>query len=936
MDIGLLVFLPVLGAIASLLTRLKLPGPDHVQIHALVALITPAICLLLLLSFLPRIQSGEAIVYSLSWIPEIGLTLAFRLDGLSWLFATLITGIGCLIIIYARYYFAGKDTAGRFFVLIQLFMTAMLGIVLSENLLFMLVFWELTSLVSFLLIGFTWSSRDARRGARMSLVITGGGGLALLGGILLLGQIVGSYQISDILAATDTITSDSRYPLTLSLILLGAFTKSAQAPFHLWLPHAMSAPTPVSAYLHSATMVKAGLFLMARLHPAMGDTELWFSLITVTGMITLMVGAFVAMFMHDIKGLLAYSTISHLGLITLLIGMGSEMAMAAALFHLVCHALFKAPLFMMAGIVDQATGSRDMRHINGLWKSMPALMLVTVIPAAAMAGLPLMSGYLSKKMLFSESLLVSAPGWANTLIPVWVTIAGLFSVAYSVRIFHNVFFNGKPVDLPHWPPKKKPAGMLIPLTILALGSLVVGLAPQATYNAFIHLAVMATSMTRLPLYDFSALADARVPAMMSVIAMVGGLGFYLARNPLFAIHRQLPEVDAKDIFEQIMIQCIRFSQTLVHRLENGSLQRYLAFILVAAIAPALWMLIGYSGWRGPSALTEADAIGMFGAIILCLSALGVALFHHQRLPALLLLSVTGLFVTLAFARFSAPDLALTQLSVEVMAVVIMMLALSFLPQTSPRESGRGRVVRDLGLAGLAGGGVALFAYAVLTRPADSISGYFLANSVPGGGGTNVVNVILVDFRGFDTLGEITVLGIAAVAVFAFTRDLHLKERVASAGTAKGFAEPHPVILQMISRMVLPIALLVSAYIFLRGHNMPGGGFIAGLVTAVALTLQYMAGGLEWAQERMLTRFRPLIGAGLLIATVTGLGSWFVGYPFLTSAFSHMDWPILGEFELATALLFDLGVYTTVVAATLLILANLGKLMTVAGPGKEVG
>jgi multicomponent K+:H+ antiporter subunit A len=398
--------------------------------------------------------------------------------------------------------------------------------------------------------------------------------------------------------------------------------------------------------------------------------------------------------------------------------------------------------------------------------------------------------------------------------------------------------------------------------------------------------------------------------------MTGGLVFYLARNPLFAIHRGLPEVDAKNIFEGILQSGIRFAQTQVHRLENGSLQRYLAFILVAAIAPALWMLIGYNGWRGPSELTSVDALSVFGAIILCLSAIGVALFHHQRLPALLLLSVTGLFVTLAFARFSAPDLALTQLSVEVMAVVIMMLALSFLPQTSPRESGIGRVARDLSLAGLAGIGVALFAYAVITRPADTISGYFLANSVSGGGGTNVVNVILVDFRGFDTLGEITVLGIAAVAVFAFTRDLHLKERVASSGSSKGFAEPHPVILQMISRMVLPIALLVSAYIFLRGHNMPGG--------------------LSWAQERMLTGFRPLIGAGLLIATATGLGSWFAGYPFLTSAFAHMDWPIVGEFELATAMLFDLGVYTTVVAATLLILANLGKLMTVAGPGKEVG
>lgn len=927
--------LPVLGAFASWLLSRRSAGTS-IRAHALLAAVAPFTGVLLLASHWPQASDQNALVTTVQWIPQLGLDLSFRLDGLSWLFATLITGIGCLIILYARYYFDGKATAPRFFILIQLFMTAMLGIVLSENLLFMLVFWELTSLVSFLLIGFNWSSRGARRGARMSLVITGGGGLALLAGILLLGNMAGSFQLSDILSQGEALKHHSLYPLMLSLVLLGAFTKSAQAPFHLWLPHAMAAPTPVSAYLHSATMVKAGLFLMARLHPALGDTELWFALITVTGMVTLMVGAFVAMFMHDIKGLLAYSTVSHLGLITLLIGMGSEMAMAAALFHLVCHALFKAPLFMMAGYVDQATGSRDMQLINGLWRWMPALMIVTLVPAAAMAGLPLMSGYLSKKMLFSESLLVTAPHWADVVIPAWVTVAGLFSVAYSVRIFHNVFFNGQPRDLPVWPPKRKPAAALLPLAILATLSLLVGLAPQWIYDHLVHLAVLQTTVSHLPAYDFSALSDAHTPAMMSLAAMLGGLAVYSARKPLFAIHARLPEVDAKDIFETAMQRTIRFSQTLVYRLENGSLQRYLALILLTTVALVAWSLSGLERWRGPVPMTALDPLVVYGISILCLSAVGVVLCHRHRLPALLLLSITGLFVTLTFAWFSAPDLALTQLSVEVMAVVIMMLALSFLPQSSPKESRFPRIARDLFVALAAGGGVAAFTFAVLTRPVTSISDFFLANSVPGGGGTNVVNVILVDFRGFDTLGEITVLGIAAVAVFAFTRNLNLKKRVAESGHSHWVAEPHPVILQMVAHMALPIALLVSAYIFLRGHNMPGGGFIAGLVTAVALTLQYMAGGLVWAQARMRTHFRSLIGAGLLIALLTGVASWVFGYPFLTTTFAHMHWPLIGEFELASALLFDLGVYTTVVGATLLILANLGKLMTIAGPGKEVG
>ncbi|MFB2703980.1 monovalent cation/H+ antiporter subunit A [Marinobacter shengliensis] len=932
---GLIILLPVLGAFASWLLSRRSDGTS-IRAHALLAAVAPFTGVLLLASHWPQASDQNALITTVQWIPQLGLDLSFRLDGLSWLFATLITGIGCLIILYARYYFDGKANAPRFFILIQLFMTAMLGIVLSENLLFMLVFWELTSLVSFLLIGFNWSSRGARRGARMSLVITGGGGLALLAGILLLGNMAGSFQLSDILSQGETLKQHSLYPLMLSLVLLGAFTKSAQAPFHLWLPHAMAAPTPVSAYLHSATMVKAGLFLMARLHPALGDTELWFALITVTGMVTLMVGAFVAMFMHDIKGLLAYSTISHLGLITLLIGMGSEMAMAAALFHLVCHALFKAPLFMMAGYVDQATGSRDMQLINGLWRWMPALMIVTLVPAAAMAGLPLMSGYLSKKMLFSESLLVTAPHWADVVIPAWVTVAGLFSVAYSVRIFHNVFFNGQPRDLPVWPPKRKPAAALLPLAILATLSLLVGLVPQWIYDHLVHLAVLQTTVSHLPTYDFSALSNAHTPAMMSLVAMLGGLAVYSARKPLFAIHARLPEVDAKDIFETAMQRTIRFSQTLVYRLENGSLQRYLALILLTTVALVAWSLSGLERWRGPVPMTALDPLVVFGISILCLSAVGVVLCHRHRLPALLLLSVTGLFVTLTFAWFSAPDLALTQLSVEVMAVVIMMLALSFLPQSSPKESRFPRIARDLFVALAAGGGVAAFTFAVLTRPVNSISDFFLANSVPGGGGTNVVNVILVDFRGFDTLGEITVLGIAAVAVFAFTRNLNLKKRVAESGHSHWVAEPHPVILQMVAHMALPIALLVSAYIFLRGHNMPGGGFIAGLVTAVALTLQYMAGGLVWAQARMRMHFRSLIGAGLLIALLTGVASWMFGYPFLTTTFAHLHWPLIGEFELASALLFDLGVYTTVVGATLLILANLGKLMTIAGPGKEVG
>jgi len=931
MPLALIILLPLTGALLPAL----MPGRSA-RLLASVAAIPVLLSLLLLLSQLPHVmQGGEAIVQQLNWLPALGLNLALRLDGLGLLFALLITGIGALILLYARYYFEGNTASARFFTLTLLFMSAMLGIVLSENLLFMLIFWELTSLVSFLLIGYNTDRQGARLGARMSLVITGGGGLALLGGLILLGQAAGGYELSTVLAAGDRIRAHEHYPLILNLILLGAFTKSAQFPFHLWLPHAMSAPTPVSAYLHSATMVKAGLFLLARLHPALGDTAAWFHLVTLTGMLTLMVGAFVAMFMHDMKGLLAYSTVSHLGLIMLLLGLGTPMALAAALFHLLCHALFKAPLFMMAGYVDRATGTRDMRRVNGMWRVMPALMVLTGISAAAMAGLPLMSGYLSKKMLFNESLLVTQPEWAVVVIPAWVTLAGLFSVAYSIRIFHNVFFNGRPIDLPIASPRGPRAAALSPLVVLTLGTLLVSLMPESAYLALVQPAFGAARQVLVEAYDFSTLGG-RVPMLMSLVALAGGMLFYAIRDPLFRLHARLPEVDAKEIFDWIMRRAIALSQRRVFQLENGSLQRYLVFILLSVLVIVGLELMGVDHWDGGVALAPLDPLTLLAALLLWLAAIGVVVYHHHRLPALLLLGVTGLFVTVTFARFSAPDLALTQLMVEVMAVVIMMLALSFLPQKSPRESSRTRSCRDLGIAMLIGLGVTAFSYAILTRPQTTIADFFMANSVPGGGGTNVVNVILVDFRGFDTLGEITVLGIAAVAVFAFTRDLHLKARVVDTHPGHWVAEPHPIMLSTVARLVLPIALLVSAYIFLRGHNLPGGGFIAGLITAVALTLQYMAGGLVWAQARMLTPFRPLIGAGLLIAVLTGLGSWVFGYPFLTSAHGHVSLPLIGEFELATAMLFDLGVYATVVGSTLLILANLGKLMTVAGPGKEIG
>lgn len=880
----------------------------------------------LLLLFSQRAVLGaEALVVGTPWLPELGLNLSLRLDGLGFLFALLILGIGLLVILYARYYLSEKEPAGRFFAFLLLFMGSMLGVVLSENLLLMLVFWELTSLSSFLLIGFWGYRSDARKGARMSLAVTGGGGLALLAGILLIGHIVGSFELSQVLAAREALLASPLFPVTLCLVLLGVFTKSAQFPFHFWLPHAMAAPTPVSAYLHSATMVKAGVFLLARLYPVLSGNDLWFYLVSLTGLATLLMGAFMALFQNDLKGLLAYSTISHLGLITLLFGLDSPMANVAAIFHIINHATFKASLFMAAGIIDHETGSRDMRRINGMWKYMPHTAVLAMVASASMAGVPLLNGFLSKEMFFGETLAQNMMGGFNWVIPTLATVAALFSVSYSVRFIHDVFFNGEPINLPNPHPHEPPRYMKVPVEILVLICLLVGIMPSLIVGPLLAGAAASSLNAPLPGYSLAIWHGFNAPLAMSFVATAGGVLLYVLRKPLFDWYAGLPAVDAKLVFEQQVQRVVRFAGRCTDLLENGSLQRYAMLLVLAAVVVVFVGLAPLSGVEGTREQSSLDGITALGLVLLGLCGPLTVWFHRERLIALIILSIGGLLVALAFARFAAPDLALTQLSVEVVTMVLLMLALYYLPARTPAASSSLRRLRDFVVAVGAGVMVTLLAYAVLTRPYDSIASYYLENSVAGGGGHNVVNVILVDFRGFDTLGEITVLAIAAVGIFALLDGLRLLRREHDEAGRVWAADRFPPILSVLSRLMLPLALLVSVFIFLRGHNLPGGGFIAGLITSVALILQYIACGNRWVSTRLPLDYGRLAGLGVLVAGLTGLGSWFFGFPFLTSAFGHFNIPLIGEIELATAMLFDLGVYFTVVGATLLILSGLGGL-----------
>jgi len=920
MTLSLVVLLPFLGAIAAPLFAQA--GRTAIAIASSVPAL---IALAMLFPHWATLAEGGVLLETHSWLPAVGLSLSFRLDGLSLLFALLILIIGLLIILYARYYLKPYENVGKFYALLLCFKGAMLGIVLSSNLLLMLVFWELTSVVSFLLISFWNHKQDARRGARMALAVTGGGGLALLAGILIIGRIVGSYELDDVLAAADLIKSHALYPFALTLVLLGAFTKSAQFPFHFWLPHAMQAPTPVSAYLHSATMVKAGIFLMARLYPVLAGTDQWFYMVSFTGMVTLLIGAYVALFKHDLKGLLAHSTVSHLGLITLLFGMNTQLAAVAALFHVINHATFKASLFMAAGIIDHETGTRDMRQINGLWRFMPHTATLAMVAASSMAGVPLLNGFLSKEMFFADSLSLNLPGIWAYLPPLVATLAGIFAVAYSARFIHDVFFNGKPVDLPIYPPHEPPRYMKIPVEILVFACVMVGMFPAVSIGPLLHAAAFATLDGQVPEYHLAILHGFNLPLLMSFLAFFGGLLMYSQRQRFFDFHARFREIDEKAVFEKVAMWLEDRAAAFTNRIENGSLQRYAMLLIASAVVVALAPIGDMGLFIGSYGLSPIDWPSLTAAVLLIISALGTAAYHRDRFFALVLLSVVGLVVALTFARFSAPDLAMTQLSVEVVTIVLLMLALYYMPSWTPIETSWPRRLRDLTIALVAGAGMTLITLAMLTQPFESISSFFIANSKPGGGGTNVVNVILVDFRGFDTLGEITVLAIAALGIYAM-----LKNTALTPPPGDGLGHPwtrdaHPMMLKQIARPMLPLALMISLYIFLRGHNMPGGGFIAGLITAVALVLQYIASGVGWTEDRIPFRYHNVIGLGLLFAVIAGAGSLAFGYPFLTSAFGYITWPVVGKFEIASAMVFDLGVYFTVVGATLLALVSLGKL-----------
>ena len=946
MDLVYLLLLPFAG---SLLAALM---PTHARTAAAgwAALVSLAALVWVALLF-PTLQTGQVLHEEYRWIPSAGINFSVRMDGFAWMFAMLVTGIGLLVALYARYYMSKNDPVPRFFSFFLAFMGAMLGVVLSGNVVQLVFFWELTSLFSFMLIGYWYHRKDARRGARMALTVTGAGGLAMLAGMLMLGHIAGSYQLDVILGAGERIRAHPLYTPMLVLVLLGAFTKSAQFPFHFWLPRAMAAPTPVSAYLHSATMVKAGVFLLARLWPALSGTEQWFWLVGGAGVVTLVLGAYFAMFQNDLKGLLAYSTISHLGLITLLLGLNRDLAAVAAVFHIMNHATFKASLFMAAGIIDHETGTRDMRRLSGLWKAMPITGTLAFVASAAMAGVPLMNGFLSKEMFFAETVDLSSTPLLDYGLPVAATLAGIFAVVYSLRFSVGVFL-GPPARRLPLEPHEPVRWMRVPIEILVLLCIVVGIFPQWSIGPALDVAARPVVGGAMPPFSLAIWHGFNKPLVMSLIALGGGIALYLLlRRGVVAgrfKHAPLLGLNGQRLFESTLYGLDRASRWALAVLSTYRLQPQMLLMVLAAIvfaSVALWA--GGISWgdrpRVPGNL-EFALLWVLGCVA-ALAAANQAKFH--RLAALILLGAVGLAVSLTFLWFSAPDLALTQLTVEVVTTVLFLLGLRWLPKRRPEEAEhlglrvRARRARDFVVSLVAGGGMAVLAYAMMTRPApQSISPFFIDRSLPEGGGTNVVNVMLVDFRAFDTMGEITVLGIVGLTVYALLRRFRPPREMAALPpqqravlpdlvsdlinprTAQDTALGYMMVPAVLVRLLLPIAVVIALYFFMRGHNLPGGGFVAGLCVAIAFLTQYIVAGTHWVEAHLQLKVIRWIALGMLAAVATGLGSLWFGYPFLTSHTAHVTLPGLGEVHFPSAMLFDVGVFAVVVGATLLILTAL--------------
>ncbi|WNS44144.1 Na+/H+ antiporter subunit A [Paenibacillus sp. MMS20-IR301] len=942
----IVISLPFLLALLLLLIR------QNLRFHlGWIVLPLPVLLFFYFLTKIPAIQAGDNLIVSFPWMPSFGVDFTLVLDGLSMLFVLLITGMGMLVLLYSIYYL-DKQTEGirQFYIYLLMFMGAMLGVVLSDNLMVLYGFWELTSISSFLLIAFWYRRERSSYGALKSMLITVFGGLAMFAGFNLLYVMSGTYSIREIVAQAGALADQPMLIPAMLLILLGAFTKSAQFPFHIWLPDAMEAPTPVSAYLHSATMVKAGLYLVARLTPLFAGQAAWFWIVSVTGLFTLLYGAFKAIRQTDLKALLAYSTISQLGLIMSLLGLGSaaafvtgeqeavfySMATAAALFHLINHAVFKGSLFMVVGIIDHETGTRELRKLGGLMSLMPITFSVALIGAFSMAGLPPFSGFLSKEMFFTSVLnirefdLLSSGSWLQ-LFPVIAWIASVFTFVYSMILVFKTFGGRLQQNKLDKIPHEAPLGLLLPPVILISLAVLFAFFPGLVSGTLIEPA-MASIHTGLLAADESFGVSIHFwhgwtpEIFMTLGVAAAGMLLFKGYSRMKVLDREASGRNTLNRIYNGSLQWLeRGSRRLTDTYMTGSNRHYLLYIFSFFIIALLTVLLGQRGISfGMNQYAPLSFYEIAVVAVMLLAAFAVP-FAKSRVNAILFTGGAGYMVTLLFVLFRAPDLALTQMIIETVSVILFLLCFRYLPKLKGQKEPLRFKLPNLVIA--LGGGITITLVALAamgSSPFEPISEFFLKESYNLAGGKNVVNVILVDFRGFDTLFEIMVLGIASLAIYGLIH-LRMEPDLPQPGKARKSSSlrSNDVILQTMSKGIVLIIIVFSFYLFFAGHNHPGGGFIGALMTSAALVLMAVAFGMDQVRKAFPVNFRLLTAVGLLIAILTASGSFLFGAPFLSHAFGHFDLPVLGDTELATAVLFDLGVYLAVIGVTMNIILSIG-------------
>jgi multicomponent Na+:H+ antiporter subunit A len=837
----------------------------------------------------------------LPWAPSLGLSLSFNLDGLGLTFATLITGVGALILLYASRYLEGRAQIGRFYASLFAFMGSMLGVVLSDNVLALFVFWELTGFTSFLLIGFEHERAGARAAAIQALVVTGGGGLALLAAGVLLVDITGTPDLSAMAAARTSILSNPHYPAVAALILLAAFTKSAQVPFHFWLPNAMEAPTPVSAYLHSATMVKAGVYLVARMTPIAGATPIWTAVVAGAGAATMLLGAYRAVQETDLKRILAYSTVSALGVLTLLFGIGTRAAVAAALVYLVAHACYKGALFLVAGIVDNETGGRDISVLGGLRRSMPLTTLAGGAAALSMAGVPLTLGFVGKDGAYEA--LFDAGAWFPWPLALLVLASVLLGVAGCLA--GVVPFWGERADARGHDPGWR---LWLPPIVLAGLGLAAGVAPSLLDGP---IAAAATAIAGAPADVSLRIWHGVTPALLLSAGTLAAVGAGYAVHPLLRNRTWRPRYGTEDLYGGLLAALQALSRTIAPALHSASLRTYVMVIVATTVLAGGAMLVSdpaVGAARPRTAVTVPDVL----VVVVIVAGAVAAALARSTMTAVLSLGAVGYGVAVTFLSFGAPDLAMTQFSVETLTVLIYVLVFRHfggLGQLSPLWIR----ARD----GVIAIGIGLFIGALLltiatTDTAPRLREFFAEFGPTLGHGRNIVNVILVDFRGFDTLAEITVLATAAIGV----RGLLLGTDDAPQNTPA--LPPASPIFRTAARLLMPLLLLFAVFLLFRGHNEPGGGFVGGLVAAAAFALYGIAFGVRRARRALLVSPMALLGAGLLIALAAGLPATFRGQPFLTAV-----WPS-GPVAVGTPALFDVGVFLVVAGVVLMMIFSLAE------------